>query len=248
MSQTHHRLFLVAIVATLLSAPIAAFSQEAKLPATDLESKLRCHADFVPTEKSALDRLIAIAQHYQIPMGIEWIEGMKELDPAPASTPATVRELLTQTVWRLPDYQMTVQNGVVNIARPMTAARTDNLLNLVIEEFTVDNDDLFAADYHLGIAIKMTLHPEIEGFAGGYGHDPDHVFTKRRFTFNSNDLTVRQILDELAKANGNALWIATLGREYLNAKKSVKRDEEKFQVRFVALSEVLPAQPLKCQQ
>lgn len=238
--------FLFAIVATLLISSTV-FSQEARPP--NLEAKLRCRVDFTPPDKAALDRLIAIAQHYQIPMGIESIAGIKELEAFPSqAAPATVRELLTQTVWRLPDYQMTVQNGVVNIARPMTAARTDNLLNLVIEEFTVDNEDLFAADYNLRIAIYLTLHPEIEGYAGGYGHDPDHVFTKRRFNFNSNDLTVRQILDELAKANGNALWIATLDREYRNAKKSVKRDEEKLNVRFVALSEVLPAQPLKCQQ
>jgi len=238
---------LVAIVVTLLSSSIAVFGQDAR--PTDLEAKLGCHADFVPSDKSALDRLIAIAQHYQIPMGIESIEGIKELKAFPLqAAPATVRDLLTQTVWRLPDYQMTVQNGVVNIARPLIAARTDNVLNLVIEEFIVDNDDLFAANYRLGIAIEMTLHPEIEGYAGGYGHAPDHVFTKRPFTFNSNDLTVRQILDELAKANGNALWIATLGREYLNPKTSIKRAEEKLQVRFVALSEVLPAQPLKCQQ
>jgi hypothetical protein len=105
---------------------------------------------------------------------------------------------------------MTVQNGVVHVAPPVFAVDTDNFLNLLIEEFQVENENLFGAEHQLRLSIDMTRHPdEYEGgYAGGYGHDPDHVFAKRNVTFRGDDLSVREILDGLVKANGNALWIA----------------------------------------
>ncbi|HKU76499.1 MAG TPA: hypothetical protein VJR02_21485 [Pyrinomonadaceae bacterium] len=191
--------------------------KSAKQGGPDLEVKLARKADFVPSDKSALDRIVAIAKHYEIPMGIEWMggAGAENLEVPASALPAncTVRDLLTAIVSRLPDYQLTVQNGVVHLAPPVIAVRNDNFLNLVIEDFEVKDDSLFGADHELHIAIYMTLHPEVEGYAGGYGHDPEHVFARRNLSYESHDLTVRQILDGLAKANGNALWIAEFDRK-----------------------------------
>ena len=207
----------------------------------DLEARLARKADFVPSDKSTLDRLIGIAKHYEISMGIEWIGGAgaeNVVVPAGAvpATP-TVRDLLTAIVSRMPDYQLTIQNGVVHIAPPVIAVRNDNFLNLVIEDFEVKNDNLFGAEHDLRLAIDMTLNPkEYEGgYAGGYGNDPDHVFAKRRFSYKSDDLTVRQILDGLAKANGNALWIAEFDREDFAPQVKSKPEESKRQWRFIPL-------------
>ena len=184
---------------------------------SDLEVKLARKADFVPSDKSTLARIVAIAKHYEIPMGIEWMggAGAEDLEVPASALPATrtVRDLLTAIVSRLPDYQLTVQNGVVHIAPPVFAVRNDNFLNLFIEDFEVKDESLFGAAHELRITIYMTLHPEVEGYAGGYGEDPEHVFAKRTLSYESHNLTVRQILDGLAKANGNALWIAEFDRK-----------------------------------
>lgn len=238
----------------IFAAPQKRVGKSAKSGGADLEAKLARKADFVPSDKSTLDRLVAIAKHYEIPMGIEWIggTGAEDLEVPAAAVPAspTVRDLLTAIVSRLPDYQLTVQNGVVHIAPPVFAVRNENFLNLVIEDFAVDNDTLFGAEHDLRLAIDMTLHPkEYEGgYAGGYGNDPDHVFAKRRFSYKSDDLTVRQILDGLAKASGNALWIAEFDREDFapqvksNTAGPVKdkSEESKQQWRFVPLRDTLP--------
>ena len=238
--------------AALLWLPLI-FAAPQKQAGLNLEAKLARKADFVPSDKATLDRLVAIAKHYDIPMGIEWIggAGAEDLEVPAAALPATctVRDLLTAIVSRLPDYQLTVQSDVVHIAPPVIAVRNDNFLNLIIEDFEVKNDMLFGAQHYLRIAIDMTLHPkgyEGGGYGGGYGYDPGHVFAKQRFSYKSDDLTVRQILDGLAKANGNALWIAEFDREDFasqpksNAADALKdKEESKRQWRFIPLRDQL---------
>ena len=208
---------LIFLIAAFACVP-STCAQAARGAAPDLNAKLARKADFVPNDESTLDRLVAIAKQYEIPMGIEWIGGVGEEDlelPAAAvpRTP-TVRDLLTAIVSRLPDYQLSIENGVVHIAPPVFAVREDNFLNLLIEEFRIKNENLFGAQYYLKIAIEMTLHPKDDGgYGGGYGYGPDHVFAKRQFSYKSANLTVRQILDGLINTNGNALWIAEFDRE-----------------------------------
>lgn len=239
----------------MFAAPQKRTGKSGKQSRPDLEAKLARKADYVPSNKSTLDRLVAIAKHYEIPMGIEWIggTGAEDLEVPAAAVPATltVHDLLTAIVSRLPDYQLTVQDGVVHIAPPVIAVRKENFLNLVIEDFRVENETLFGAQHDLRVAIDMALNPkEYEGgYAGGYGNDPEHVFAKRRFSYKSDDLTVRQILDGLVKANGNALWIAEFNREDFapQAKSTVvgpvkdKDEESKRQWRFVPLRDNLAA-------
>ena len=230
--------------AIIFAAPQKQVSKSGKQTGPDLETRLARKADFVPNDKSTLDRLVSIAKHYEIPMGIEWIGGTENIVVPAGAVPAspTVRDLLTAIVSRMPDYQLTIQNGVVHIAPPVIAVSNDNFLNLVIEDFEVKNENLFGAEHDLSVAIDMTLNPkeyEGGGYAGGYGNDPDHVFAKQRFSYKSDDLTVRQILDGLAKANGNALWIAEFDREDFAPQAKSKPEESKRQWRFVPLRDSL---------
>jgi len=54
--------------------------------AQELDSKLAQKADFSPTASSAKEQLIQIAQHYKIPMGIEWVIPSDEIR-SPRSQP-----------------------------------------------------------------------------------------------------------------------------------------------------------------
>jgi hypothetical protein len=150
-------------------------------------------------------------------MGIEWVNQSSSPEPDAASPPPpnssrTVRDLLETIVLRLPGYQMTTRNGVVHIANPAFTDDADNFLNVQIEEFQVENENLLTAKEQLRLRIDMTLHADeyAGGYAGGYGYNPDDVFAKRKITFTGQDLTVREILDGLVKAEGNALWVAQL--------------------------------------
>lgn len=45
----------------------------AETPAQKLEAKLAQRADFIPAAGTVRDQLVQVAQHYKIPMGIEWV-------------------------------------------------------------------------------------------------------------------------------------------------------------------------------
>lgn len=227
---------------------------ESQAVSQDIESKLSRKADFIPSGKSALDQLIAVAQHYRIPMGIEWVEqsNSAEIDaalPTRESSP-TVRDLLQAIVSRLPGYELTVQNEIVHVAPPVFAVDADNFLNVQIEEFRIKKESLFDAKEQLRLLIDMTLHPEKYegGYVGGYGGAPDDAFAKNDITFVGEDLTVREILDGLVKASGNALWVAELNPDDFKAaakpsgaKVTKNSNQEgaqsKYQWRFVPLVE-----------
>ncbi|HEX8633126.1 MAG TPA: hypothetical protein VF703_03130 [Pyrinomonadaceae bacterium] len=230
----------------------------ARADSEDIESRLSQKADFIPGGKSAADQIIAVAQHYRIPMGIEWVNrsSSPEPDVAPPSRESnlTVRDVLEAIVLRLPGYQMTTRNGVVHLADPAFTDDAANFLNVQIEEFQVENENLLTAKEQLRLSIDMTLNPDDYegGYAGGYGYNPDDVFAKRNITFYSKDLTVREILDGLVKANGNALWVAQLddfktAAKPLTAKptKNSKQEEaiSKYRWDFVPLVEKPETRP-----
>lgn len=188
--------------------------QKALTPAQILESKLDQKATFVPQNKSALDQLIEIAQHYQIPMGIEW-SGQRDVktDALALGHDATVRELISAVLLQAPSQQLIVEDGIIHITSSDHATDAQNILNLRIEKFRMTNENLFYAEDRLRLAIDMTLHPDDyeDGFIGSYGYAPGDVFAVKNISFEASNLTVRNILDKIALANGNALWVVRLG-------------------------------------
>jgi hypothetical protein len=61
-------------------------------------------------------------------------------------------------------------------------------------------------------AIRFTLEPEkyLNGYGGGYGHGAHDVFEIPKFTLSVSDVTIREVLNRIALAQGNALWVASI--------------------------------------
>lgn len=211
-----------------------------------LESKLAQKAAFVPHSKTALEQLIEVAKRFHIPMGIEWAEqpDAENMPMPPLGDDATVRDLLTAIIGQSPLHIMTIDNGIVHVASSALVVNPKNILNLRIEYFSIRNEDLYEAEWKLGLDIDMEFHPEKyeNGYMGGHGHgvEPNDVFAVRNISFSGKNLTVREILNGIAKANGNALWVARLNPAELTADKpSLQQmcDEDKCMVwTFIALS------------
>jgi hypothetical protein len=202
--------------------------------AATLESKLLQKATFIPTSKSALEQLIEVAQHYHLPMGIEW---NSEAKSAPAVNPllwlkdnATVQDLINAILQQSPDHHLTLERGVVHISQPELSAHPKNFLNLRIKSFDARQASLFSAEFQLRNAIHNRLYPEDfkDGFNGGYGSPHPHVFEAPNVTFSGNDLTVLEILDGIAVSNGNALWMAVApASEFMIDKPPAKSEDER---------------------
>jgi hypothetical protein len=181
------------------------------LEAQDLSSRLSQPANYRPKAMTTLQQLIEVAQHYRIPMGIEWVQDTKtETAPQPETTrAATANDLINAILQNAPGYVAQQSDGVLHIAKTDFLGKRENFLNLRISQFQLDNSDVFGAQFLLKGSIRHRLHPEGSGYNGGYGHGTprDDGFDKPNITLAGNNLSVREILNKVVVGNGNALWV-----------------------------------------
>ena len=182
-------------------------------PTESLEKKLAIVTDYVPEALAPVDQLVDVARRFKIPMAVEWVErtGMATRESTPLSGKRSVRELIEEIARLSPEQRIEVDGGLVHIYSPTVAVHPFNFLNIRLRSYSVKEDDLFAAEDQLRWAIRFTLEPEeyLNGYGGGYGHGANHVFEIPKFTFSGSDLTVREVLNGIALAQGNALWVVT---------------------------------------
>jgi hypothetical protein len=207
-------LTLVAVagaVLAFLGQPLRA--RLAQGPATDLEAKLRQRATFIPRDEPLLEQLIEVAQQYRIPMGIELPKAAGTAHAQLRPGDSTVQELLSAIVSQSSDLRLTVADGLVHISSPAAASDPRNVLNLRLDKYCVKDRNIFQAEQALRLKIEMELHPDeySEGFVSSYGYPHGHPLARKKLTLCRPDITVRDVLDGLAEANGNALWVVELG-------------------------------------
>ena len=195
---------LYSLVVLVSFAPLAV--------AQSLESRLAGKVDIFDSERaSTIEQLADFGQLFQIPMGIEWLHTTGEKPVRPIHVrDATVQDVLREILKQAPSYQLRISEGVVEIFPASLINDRLDFLNLRLPRFRVKNENLFGAEHELRIRIQQLLHPT-PGFGGGYGgvglHNDFHI---RKITFSGNDLTVRQILNNIAALQGNALWVVRL--------------------------------------
>jgi hypothetical protein len=176
-----------------------------------LEEKLGTVTDFVPKAVAPVDRLVEVARRFKVPMAIEWVDGSHtaRLDLRKRS----VRELIEEIA---SEYRVEVDDGLVRIYSS-ESVHPFNFLNIRLKHYFVKEGDLFAAEDQLRWAIRFTLAPEKyrNGYNGGYGHAADHIFQITKLTLSESNVTIREVLNRIALAQGNALWVVTIKSEDL---------------------------------
>lgn len=202
------KLYALNVYRVIAQAPVETSAQK-------LEAKLAPRADFIPAAGTVRDQLVQVAQHYKIPMGIEWVLQPEEKQVKLAVSEApSVLALLNLILQSAPDYSLTMSEGVVNVSDGRYATDSRNFLNLRIGEFSLTNSNVFGAEFELRYRIHATLHPEryAGGMNGGYGYGfPDeHGLAVKNISFAGKNLTVRTILDQIVLGNGNTLWIVNI--------------------------------------
>lgn len=183
-------------------------------PARSVEEKLKAATDYVPQASAAVDQLVEVARRFKIPMAIEWLEREGEITPiekAPARK-RSVKELIEEIVSVSPDHRVEIEGALVRVYSPVAAVHPFNFLNIRLERYHVKDGDLFAAEDQLRWAIRFTLEPEkyVNGYGGGYGRGSNDVFEFPKITLAGSDLTIREALNRIALAQGNALWVVTI--------------------------------------
>jgi hypothetical protein len=198
------------LCSALFALPGGAYAQS-------LESKLAQQTDYLPRAASPVDQLIEVAQRFNIPMAVEWLErpgGESGRAHVPTATPGrrTVRELIADVVGQSPEHRFLIDGGLLYVFPPAVASHPLNFLNIRVGGFHVEHADLFRAEAHLRTKINLALYPELfkRGYGGGYGFPPDHVFTIPNVSVSGEDLNVRDVLNGIAESSGNALWVVRL--------------------------------------
>src|SRR5260370_35378895 len=142
-------------------------------------------------------------------MGIEWGERAATATPdkTPPSGKRSVREMVEEIACVSPEHRIEVDGGLVRIYSPTEAVHPFNFLNIRLKGYAVKEADLFAAEDQLRWAIRFSLEPEkyLGGYGGGYGHGAKPVFQIPKFTLSGLDVTIREGLDRVALAQGNAV-------------------------------------------
>lgn len=179
--------------------------------AQSINQKLSQQVLFTPYSARPFDQLIEIAKRFQVPMGIEWDAGSPDnIDESTFMNPHSILGLIELTARRSSGYKVAIQDGVVNILPTSLIDNPRDFLNLRIPDFAMQQQDLFSAQWTLHLRIKSLLKPnQNKGFVGGYiiTRGRGDGFDNPNITFQLKDATVREILNRMALANGNALWI-----------------------------------------
>ena len=204
-----------------------------------LESKLSQKTDFVPSAASTKELLIQVAQHYEIPMGIEWVNLTNGPAPhSPLAKQPTVRDLIRSILRDAPGYKLEIKEGVINIFDQSVKRNPRNFLNIRIPEYHVDKENIFGAQALLRFSIHKTLNRELyqSGSNGGYGYGfpRTDTFDIKNISFSSENASVRDILNSIVSANGNALWIVELTpSKMMKAQPFFAQDESGTNIDFV---------------
>ena len=188
-------------------------------PTESLEEKLGTVTDYVPKATAPVDQLVEVARRYKIPMAIEWAERESgaSSEKTSFSKKRTVRELIEHIASVSPEHCVVVDDGLLRVYSPTQAAHPFNFLNIRLKNYYVKHVDLFAAEDQLRWAIRFTLDPEkyLNGYNGGYGHGANHIFEIPKFTLSVKEVTIREVLNRIALAQGNALWVTMIKNEEL---------------------------------
>lgn len=226
---------LCALVLCLLACPCAKGA-----PDKSLAEKLATVTDYVPAADAPLEGLIEVAQKFKLPMAVEWLREAKPTEKRLKAQRRSVKELLEELARTAPEHVVEVADGIVRVYSPQAAQHPFNFLNIRLDSYYVRDGDLFDAEDQLRWAIRFTLEPEKyrNGYGGGYGHPAGDVFEFPKFTLSATDITIRDALNRIALAQGNAMWVAEISREDLAAsepfwKRGADRDDEEGSGRSV---------------
>ena len=200
-----------------MSLLILPFALSSPICGQSLETKLnRDLASYDSNRATTLEQLLELAQRFQLPMGIEWVDTPNEKPARPIQERnIKLRDVISRILSAQDGYKFVVANGLVQVMANGIDADSLNFLNITLPSYGAKMKSLWEVSYWLQVRIKVYLHPE-RNFGGGFGGTSAQAdFNNRTITFSVVGSTVRQILNKIAVAQGNCLWVVHLNPSQL---------------------------------
>jgi hypothetical protein len=198
-------LFTCSIILNTPSGPTESRHLSARQPQArpTLDTKLDKHINnFRTAGRPLLAILVDLAYEYQLPLGIEYVD-------REAATHAielefrdeSLRNILLAVVGQLPEYRVAFPPGLIQVYSPQAREDTSDLLNKVIENFSVVNVDTRDADLELTCSLSRELNA---GFCGG--SIATGQWGPTRITAHLQNAKVYEIVNTIVAQNGKAVW------------------------------------------
>lgn len=195
----------------LLSTPRS--SAQELHQAQNLRTKL--HSRIEPYTVSADDfarALIVVADKFNLPIGLEWVTTAETIQKVNLSWKnATVQEILATVVKGQPGYSVEITDDVIHIFPKKRTSGPKNFLTLKIDKFEVQNEVVEIANHKLYDLLKAKSSPLAATPKGpiGIGYSQGTNIGDPEFSLALQNVTVRQILDNLARASDRKIWVVT---------------------------------------
>lgn len=199
-------------VALAILCFITLFFLPSVVSAQSLQERLAQNVStFDSQSTSTIEQLIEVAQRFHIPLGVEWLDLSDEKEPSPIHVQdISVAELIGQIIKQQPGYNFRIMNGVVHVYAAPLISDQKNFINLRISRFELNRANLSEARFHLWGSIIMALRPN-GGYGGGYRVGSGYAdFDLPKVSLSGQNLTVRELLNRIVVAQGNALWLTRI--------------------------------------
>ena len=182
-----------------------------------LDQKLRQNcATYDSDKRTTLEQLIELAQRFQIPMGIEWVDRPDDATAKPIHLRnVNVAEVISHILNQQAGYRFVVEDALIQVSATGLADDPLNFLNIRFPSYSVKDDSLLEAEYWLRVWIRRSLHPGQNEGGGHGGASSQTDFNDPTITFSVTNATVREILNKITVAQGNCLWVVHLNPSQL---------------------------------
>lgn len=144
--------------------------------------------------------LIHVSNDFQIPMGVVWVNSPSERLEIPLVWKnTTVLQIIQDVTKNYPNYQVSVDNGIVHVFPVGLIPDKQNFLRLPVKKFQATNDVAEFASWRLHNTIAPRHYG---GLSMAANMDP-------KISLDVEDSTVEGILDALALASSRKIWLVT---------------------------------------
>jgi hypothetical protein len=205
------------LIGLVLSAVLTGSTQVPKpshsLPVSAFDGKLDKNVPWFDTSARPLfTTLVDLAFEYQLPVGLEYVNSEATRRPLDVQIrDASVRQILAKLIAQAPGYEVSFNDGLVNVYSLNARLDASNPFNRLVNSFVVQDVDTHVADFHLFCQLE---HQAKRGCAGSVGTGQ---WGSTRISVQMNNAKVYEILNEITARNGKAIWTVTVPPKKLHA-------------------------------
>lgn len=162
--------------------------------------------------RTFVQALLDLVYQHRLPAALEYLDADAVRKPLNVTLRhTTVRHALVALAGQLPQYRLNFSSGLVEVYSSRARGNPSSMLNVVIQNFRVEEADPRMAGYHLFGALSATLHP-----GRGYGGSFAPLGGPKKITLHLRKAKVHDILNAIVAQRGDAIWIVRVPPERLS--------------------------------